>query len=808
MMTKARFLATAIVLSAAVQLSSPFGEAAAGEGEDIPGDSAPRRHMDNLNALFGRYYEPVKVDVRPAVPACAMPLEPGGIANLREVEARLGLKLADTKLPANGFLVVPLPALRDEKGPIPKDDIVRPYKALKLAGLPVFVTADTLLHLYHVQFEESLKDIEEREFYNDVAGIAAVLTDRLATLHAAAKPNDLKEAAKKAWTYACIGRKVLDPTFDVPAAIAADVKPVLEKIDKHEGFWPQPETAHVDWPLFRYAEDFSQYVPRGHYTRSEVLKRYFLGMMWFGRMTFCLKGGEPYGPDDQPFLVSGEEARLQTMAAAMLTRLLRDEKLPDGRSLADAWRRVYTVTAFYVGLADDLGPNEYAAAVKKAAGPAPPGDALATGGFVGGGDKWRAVQLELARLSPPAIYSGTGGQGTYRGAEPAKLLEALDKSMGFRLMGQRFVPDSYWMGTLVFPTVGRPNRAGMFTWVMTANGPIRGFPRGLDVMALLGGKRARDLLTELGDDDYGANTEGQNLKYQAVFDKLKAELAALSPGDWHRNIYWAWLDALRPLLADFGEGYPSFMRTGAWRDKSLTTALASWAQLRHDTILYVKQSYTMATKGAPPRIKPVEGYVEPVPEFYARLLAMTRQTLRGLKEMEVLTGPAVERLSILETILARLLDISVKELAHKELTKEDYAFIRNFGQALEAVRVRYPEMEAAAAEAMKKRDWKEYQRISRKLDPSRSMMTTLVADVHTDQNTRQVLEEGTGHVELILVAYLQPDGRIVVGAGPVLSYYEFKHPMSDRLTDERWIEMLTSGREPQRPAWTKSYLRP
>jgi len=58
----------------------------------------------------------------------------------------------------------------------------------------------------------------------------------------------------------------------------------------HADFWPEPHAAETEWPLFRYAEDFSQYVPRGHYTRSETLKKYFVGMMWFGRMTFLLKG--------------------------------------------------------------------------------------------------------------------------------------------------------------------------------------------------------------------------------------------------------------------------------------------------------------------------------------------------------------------------------------------------------------------------------------------------------------------------------------------------------------------------------------
>ncbi len=81
--------------------------------------------------------------------------------------------------------------------------------------------------------------------------------------------------------------------------------------------------------------------------------------------------------------------------------------------------------------------------------------------------------------------------------------------------------------------------------------------------------------------------------------------------------------------------------------------------------------------------------------------------------------------------------------------------------------------------------------------------TTMVADVHTDTNTKMVLEEGVGNVDLILVAYKQPDGQMVVGAGPVMSYYEFTHPMDDRLTDDKWRTMLNAGDVPEQPKWVK-----
>jgi hypothetical protein len=86
----------------------------------------------------------------------------------------------------------------------------------------------------------------------------------------------------------------------------------------------------------------------------------------------------------------------------------------------------------------------------------------------------------LARYAPPKIYSGTGGLVTWTPRHrPGRFVEATNKTMGFRFMGQRFVPDSYTLGKQVFPTVGQPTRDGMFTYVMSDAGPIHGFPRGL-----------------------------------------------------------------------------------------------------------------------------------------------------------------------------------------------------------------------------------------------------------------------------------------------------------------------------------------
>jgi hypothetical protein len=221
------------------------------------------------------------------------------------------------------------------------------------------------------------------------------------------------------------------------------------------------------------------------------------------------------------------------------------------------------------------------------------------------------------------------------------------------------------------------------------------------------------------------------------------------------------------------------MQSNAWVDKELQTTLASWTELRHDTILYAKQAYTPRITSIPPEEKPVVGYVEPVPEFYTRILALTKMTRTGLTDLNVLNQTETNRLYNLEAILERLLNISKDELEGKELTDDDYTFIRNFGEQLDSIVTGVN---------------------------NQGKETTIIADVHTDTNTLQVLEEGVGYVDLIVVAYKCPDGRIIAGAGPVFSYYEFKQPMSNRLTDEQWKQQLENGQQPDRPSWTSSFV--
>lgn len=731
---------------------------------ELPKSIQPGELADPKLAMASDY-KATPVSYLPSSPVYSLPLDLTQITNSDQIKNEFNLNSdQNAMLQGNGFVVIPWQG----------SDIIEPYLTLKGMEVPIFVTTDTLLHLYHIQFNEILKRIEEEEFYSQLIDMSqAMLKTAEADYQSFTQPT-LKEAARRNVAYFAVALSLLQTpskkiNFDIPSYVTKEVSQEIKNIEAHQGFSPSSifnaDTNCICQMTPCYCEDYSQYVPRGHYTRSDILKSYFKAMMWYGRMAFLLKGGDNA-------LISEQDAEIATVQASLIASELPNVKVAD-YTAKDIWDRIYAVTSFFVGTADDLTPYEYLAALNKVFGQELTTNQLA--------DEAKILELkvELAAMRNPEIYGGSGVCVIYPPITKDKLYKCLSDTKGMRFMGQRFVPDSYMFQNLVAPAVGMYiGKDEPFTMKMTLAGPARCFPRGLDVMAVLGSDTAYQILQQEGDTEY----KDKDTSYDKQLEQLKGQFAAFTEADWHRNLYWSWLYALKPLVEKYGKGYPTFMHTDAWQEKELNTALASWTELRHDTILYAKQSYTPMLASAPPPPKPAVGYIEPVPEFYARMLDLTKMTRVGLSQLGALSSEENGRLLRLEAVLDRSLQITTNELEGKELTEDDYNFIRDFGKSLESI--------IAGVETEGKE-------------------TTVVADVHTDTNMpAEVLEEGVGYVDLILVAYKVPDGRIIIGAGPTLSYYEFKQPIDNRLTDEQWKQMLEAGQTPPRPDWTGSFLGP
>ena len=144
-------------------------------------------------------------------------------------------------------------------------------------------------------------------------------------------------------------------------------------------------------------------------------------------------------------------------------------------------------------------------------------------------------------------------------------------------------------------------------------------PSSLDVLFALGNNAASDLLKpELEHYKYSLNLSG--LRY--LIDGYDNEF-------WEQSFYNRWLNTIKTLNAPTigeREKYPEFMKTAAWWQQKMNTQLASWAQLRHDNLLYAKQSYSGSFGCSNP-----DAFLEPMPEFYKVLSDLSKFTIKKLE---------------------------------------------------------------------------------------------------------------------------------------------------------------------------------
>jgi hypothetical protein len=619
------------------------------------------------------------------------------------------------------------------------------YERARYDNQPIFVTSDSLLHVYHLLFDKVLRTAERKYFIDLLKGLNAAMLAETDAQYQALQGTDLEEAALRSVAFTGVASKLLDPTVEVPAYAADLVEAELALIEAASGIQPSPI-----FPGLENGEDYTQYIPRGHYTLGEDLKAYFKSMMWYGRMTFRLKSLDP------------EVGKLETQTALLIVQALRNASV-NGQPALDVWKDLYSPTAFFVGRSDDLTAIQYADVIDGVYGANPSLDALQDP------EKLELFIETANRLPPPRIL----------GIVIADWQPEEESTKGLRFMGQRFVPDAFIFRQLMYRNVG------------TRDDP-RGLPKGLDIPAAMGSERAYQLLDEMGETHYA--------NYDTQMQKMRDWVSGLSTEEWTETLYNTWLYTFFPLIAVPDENTPAFMQSLAWLDKSLNTVLGSWTELKHDTILYAKQAYAELGGGPPPPPPlPPLSYVEPVPEFYARLAELSAMTRSGLEERGMLDEMDADNLLRLENLAVSLQTMAEKELRGEPLTSEEQELIRYIGGDLEHLTMAAADSDSEDPFAQKYMDE----------DPQ----AALVADVATNPGASPepaVLEEAVGRVFpiYVVVPVVKEDGEVMLSVtkGAVFSQYEFEWPASDRLTDEKWQQMLEEGNQPPLAEWNASFL--
>jgi len=730
-------------------------------GEEKATDSAPTRTAacaeGNGSAFSFEFKDP---EFTPNCTQYELPLGSSSIGNIEQIRSAFDLNQSEEQyLLEHGYLGLPSERFTNWNGE-PYTDFGSAYGHLKESDLPVFVTTDSMLHVYHVLFDTTLKEIEEQYLYQLSMTMSIGCLQKAIGVYANASGTmtysytfttsttcgmmeynitetmDLKEAARKVVAFYGVPLKLLDPNATVPEYAMDLVNAEVSLIKAHAGFGASPilDKSKVH-PILGYTEDYSQYKPRGHYTSSETLERYFQAMMWYGRMGFRLKSGE------------------ETIQAIMVSDSMKTASY-NGSMAKDCWKSIYDVTSFFVGTSDDLTYQEYNDAIAATFGQLSQDykEVLNATLLTSYRNLMFTIRLPLICSSPIFANDENASAGT----------------AGLKFMGQRLVPDSYMFQQLVFPEVGCHQGSGVpQTMSITMSGKyVRGVPRGVDIQGILGSEMAIDYILRDGDDQYSG--------FSAQYDKLQGEFLTKDQSEWSQNLYWGWLYAMRSLCENFSaQEYPTFMKERGWQAEKLNTNLGSWSELRHDTILYAKQSYTPGDGNGVPPVETPRGYVEPIPKFFSRLVQLTNATLTGLQALQVLGEDQADRLTDLSNLLSEFEGMSLKELSNEQLTESDLYDIFHVGDSLAHIL----------------RDLQE-----------RDLESRLVADVHTDCNMdpadgvwQKCLEVGTGPVDVVIVAAKHANGTIEASVGPIFSYYEFRQQISERMTDEEWRTKLESG---------------
>ncbi len=629
----------------------------------------------------------------------------------------------------------------------------------------MFVSADALLHAWHRSYDAILEELEETYLCSSLDEILEGMHEGIAETWSQYGNGLLGESIRDADYFLAVARslladKAVNTYLEKDTQVAETLKAVQgEQLEEFELFG-----------RFRQV-DFSQFQVRGHYENSELLKRYFRAMMWCGRIDLRIAG-------------SLAESSVRELGAAVV---LYDLLKQCGKF--EQWQQFDQLLQTFVGRTDSMTFAQLGGILDKAKIKSP-ADVKDWG-----------VLLELEA----DILAGKIGVQHIRsdyykspfGSEKIKLPRSLT------VLSQKFVVDSWVTSKVVYDDI---------EW--DGEKVQRRVPSCLDVaFAALGNDQVvPELVARM------TNTEGRQfrdgLNYQHNLAAVRDVIDEQNSAVWEENIYMSWLATLRELSAPTTDRkYPEAMRTRASVMKALNTQLASWTQLRHDTIVYVKQSYTGMMSCYYPA-----GFVEPRPTFWecfekmARLAAnlienttfpdcSAEQDDGGHKYKVRLRDIQKKQIKFFKNFahkLAILKGIAEKELAQEKFTQEETKFLEDI-----------VELDRGSGGDYSYNGW--YPTLFYKGAKDSGKRDVIVADVHTNLPAQLigdpgcVLHQGVGDVDLLMIAVDNGKDKMVY-AGPVLSYYEFEMPGVSRKSDSDWRCDLEIGNVPPRPDWTKSYL--
>ncbi|MBI5502159.1 MAG: DUF3160 domain-containing protein [Deltaproteobacteria bacterium] len=653
------------------------------------------------------------------------------------------------------------------------------YERLEGAGRAPFLTVDAALQVFHDEYSVLLR-AAERQAQNALLRLCGALYEKyLGRLTHGDDPVARYLAVTFAvpWVFLAsadgmesrqpapgnagvdeprpaeeqLRRLVPERVALLPEWVRADVEALAAAILAHEGQAalrpPDGEPSVV--------VDFSRFRLRGHYAASP-LAGWFIAVEWLGVAPLPLDAS---AFELVRILESSDGAsRPPPDLDDVATRL----PAPPPETLGDLWDRVDTLLAALLGPPADVTVSHLRLVAREH-------------------PEWTApfrkdlVEAALAELRGPAPAGGPEAGALEPPSSPA-----------FAFLSRRRGLEDEYFARLAAPVVEG-----------------RAVPGALDLFAVLGNERALRLAH--------AAAEGQEWaeRYRSALDALTAGQAEHPvPGYGPEDIHHSWLALLATLAQPAGWPHDSplfFARTEAWLDRRLDAAIAGYARLAHDAVLYSAEEEALecgerqplALLVEQPAIAPPRGFVDPAPRFFRALARLADRIYADLAEGEApgaaadpASGFAGSELSA-RGLAERLATLADKEIRGEAFTGEEEEWIRTAGERMAVMlrgrssrveRVRYDEGRVELGVA-------------------------LAADVFAARDGAGMLELAVGRVADLYVVVPDATGRRLVQGG-IFGTFEFLEPGAEPLADGVWNERLLAGAVPPPPGWTASFLEP
>ncbi len=750
------------------------------------------------------FSEPPPIMVGPAEPAKPMEVAAPALAkatNAKSLLAQLGITLTEAQrkhLEANRFVLLSVTGTRletefkppsnekDDDGKLLPDYRSTPDEMLvafdrlaedssnpwsRTPGQAKLITPDLAMHAFHRFFAQALEFLEQRQLrarLEDVLELAMASAHKLkdgaspeavtrlevveAQLAAAwcvlgretkaekaaeeevdAEVRKEMERANPSTDSRTVDERVSDVSKKFSAEVAARLRGEVSQIMKTElsalpGLFREYDPSKKP--------DYSQFRPRSHYTKSEELKGYFRSMMFLGRNGYALN------PESGPPTLGLTDSLLLSMALA-----LPDQ---DGKRALDGWKQLMEITGFFAGQSDDLTFIEL--------------------------QEWLASTLGRATLKTedaldPAVLSKL--KEALTGLRLPKIVaderererRAGDLRPEFRIFGQRFSFDAWVLNKFITDKLTMPT--------------------GLFIPAAFGDIASEEHAKTFIQDYFKENSEKPLAEFAVTLAELKTKLAEVPDALWFGSMAGQQLHAISMLAGRRNPNFPAFMRGPEFAKKDIESMLGHWTEIKHDTVLYAKQSYAELGEGGdgdkplPPMPR---GFVQPDVKFWREMERLANFTRQGAEKHALLPGMETDEWAPLvrfhqDMKLCRTL--AEKEVRGEKLSVKDNEAIWTFSltymeQPLDHNGI--PDTERGKA--------------------------ALITDVHTDAYHGEVLQEALGR-PCVLIALVGNENTPRLVAGMAYQHFEFTGPQDKRATDEEWRAKVYAAKPelPPRAKW-------